>query len=56
MTEEKPTSLPPTVIETSEVPLFSAPSWLLITELVVAPEQVSLTKLAGALALAHSWG
>ena len=55
ITLEKPTSLPPTVIETSVVVLLSADSWLLIT-LVVAPEQATKVKLAGAFALAHSCG
>ena len=40
ITELKPTSLPPTVIDTSVVALLSADNWLLITELVVAPSQV----------------
>ena len=39
MTGLKPTSLPPTVSETSVVLALSAESWLLITELVVAPLQ-----------------
>src|ERR1700728_3723821 len=53
MTELKPTSLPPTVIETSVVLAPSAESWLLMTELVVAPLQACVTYEAGALALAH---
>jgi hypothetical protein len=36
-----PTSLPPTVMDTSVVAVLSADSWVLITEAVVAPEQVS---------------
>jgi len=39
----KPTSLPPTVIETRVVALLSAESWPLMTELVVAPEQAAET-------------
>src|SRR5579872_4932744 len=54
MTELKPTSLPPTVIETSVVLALSAESWLLMTELVVAPLQASVTYDPGALALSHS--
>ena len=43
MVELKPTSLPPTVIDTSVVDGFSAASWLEITELVVAPAQATDT-------------
>src|ERR1700683_3785247 len=56
ITPENPTSLPPTVIDTSVVELLRAPSCVEITLLVVAPEQVSLANEAGALALAQSTG
>ena len=36
-----PTSLPPMVMDTSVVALLSAESWLLMTVLVVAPEQAA---------------
>jgi hypothetical protein len=37
ITLAKPTSLPPTVIDTSVVTLLSADSWPVITDVVVAP-------------------
>ncbi len=46
ITLKKPTSLPPTVIDTSVVAVLSADSWLPVTELVVAPEQATKAKLA----------
>jgi len=54
ITLEKPTSLPPTVIDTSVVCVVRAASWPLITDAVVAPEHATNTKLAGAFAAAHS--
>src|ERR1700733_1719468 len=56
ITGPKPTSLPPIVIETSVVALFSAESWLRSTEPIVAPEHASDTYEAGWLAAAHSAG
>jgi hypothetical protein len=41
ITLEKPTSLPPTVMDTSVVCALSADSWPLITEAVVAPEHAT---------------
>lgn len=41
MTSAKPTSLPPAVTLTKVVDELSAPSWLLATEPVVAPEQAT---------------
>ena len=38
-TSAKPASLPPTEIVTNDVPLSSAPSWVLVTSATVAPEQ-----------------
>jgi hypothetical protein len=43
MTLLKPTSFPPTVMDTSVVLPLSADSWLLMTVLVVAPEQATDT-------------
>jgi hypothetical protein len=43
MTLLKPTSFPPTVMDTSVVLALSADSWLLMTVLVVAPEQATDT-------------
>ena len=40
---EKPTSLPPAVTLTRLVAELIADSWLLITEVVVAPEQATET-------------
>ncbi len=40
-TPENPTSLPPIVMLTSVVEPDSAPSWLLITSVVFAPEQAA---------------
>jgi hypothetical protein len=47
-----PTSLPPTVIDTSVVWLLRADSWLDMTLLVVAPAQAT-GRTGGWLALAH---
>ena len=56
MTLEKPASLPPIVMLTSVVPALSAATWLLVTSAVVAPEQATELKLAGAWASAHCSG
>ena len=56
MIEEKPTSLPPIVMLTSVVDALSDESWLLMTSLVVAPEQAANVNDAGELAFAHSAG
>src|SRR5215831_10613480 len=55
ITLEKPTSLPPIVMDTSVVAGDSAESWLLITSVVVAPEQATKANEAGAFAFAHNW-
>ena len=44
------------VIEIRLVLLLAADSWLLMTSVVVAPEQAAKEKEDGALALAHSCG
>src|SRR5215475_9833892 len=54
ITFSKPTSLPPTVIDTSVVWLLRADSWPEMTLLVVAPAQATKTYENGWLALAHS--
>src|SRR5262245_22395032 len=51
---ENPTSLPPIVMLTSVVAAESADSWLLLTVVVVAPEQATELYDAGACAAAHS--
>jgi hypothetical protein len=56
MTLEKPASLPPIVMLTSVVLALSADTWLDKTSAVVAPEQATEVKLAGALAAAHCSG
>jgi hypothetical protein len=53
MIEEKPVSLPPMVMLTSVVDALRDESWLLMTLLVVAPEQVANVKEAAELADAH---
>jgi hypothetical protein len=53
MIEEKPTSLPPMVMLTSVVDALSEESWLLMTLLVVAPEQAANVKELAELAAAH---
>jgi hypothetical protein len=53
ITLEKPASLPPIVMLTSVVPLFSAETWLDMTSAVVAPEQATNVNEAGELAAAH---
>ncbi len=45
MTPVKPASLPPTEIVTYDVDELSALSWLLVTVLVVAPEQALKLRL-----------
>jgi hypothetical protein len=56
MIEEKPASLPPIVMLTRVVDALSEESWLLMTSLVVAPEQAADVNDAGVLALAHKAG
>jgi hypothetical protein len=53
MIEEKPASFPPTIMLTSVVEGLRVESWLLMTVLVVAPEQAANVKEAGELADAH---
>jgi hypothetical protein len=53
MIEEKPASFPPTIMLTSVVEALRVESWLLMTVLVVAPEQAANVKEAGELADAH---
>jgi hypothetical protein len=53
ITLEKPASLPPIVMLTSVVPLFSDETWLEFTSDVVAPEQATNVKDAGEWLLAH---
>jgi hypothetical protein len=53
MIEEKPASFPPMVILTSVVDVLRDESWLLMTVLVVAPEQATKVKEVGELADAH---
>ena len=48
--------MPPTERLTSEVAPVSAPSWLAVTSVVLAPEQAAKTKLDGPCAFAHSCG
>src|SRR5947209_3257724 len=54
ITLEKPTSLPPMTTDTRLVELLRAEIWLLITSLVVAPEQATNENDAGACAFAQS--
>lgn len=54
--EGKPTSLPPMEMLTRVVEELSEDSWLLMTSLVVAPEQAAKVKDAGEFAAAHSAG
>ena len=54
--EVKPTSFPPMVRLTNVVAELSAASWLLMTSLVVAPEQAAKVNDAGELAFAQSAG
>src|SRR5258708_40140025 len=56
MIEEKPASLPPIVRLTSVADEVTDDSWLLITSVVLAPEQAANVKDAGELAAAHSAG
>jgi hypothetical protein len=51
--DEKPASFPPTVMLTSVVDALRDESWLLMTVLVVAPEQAANVKEAGELAAAQ---
>jgi len=53
MIDEKPASFPPMVMLTSVVDALRDESWLLMTLLVVAPEQVAKVKDVGELAEAH---
>jgi hypothetical protein len=53
MIDEKPASFPPTVMLTSVVDALRDESWLLMTLLVVAPEQATNVNEAGELADAH---
>ena len=56
MIEEKPTSLPPMVMLTRVVAALRDDSWLLMTSLVLAPEQAANVKDATELAAAHRFG
>jgi hypothetical protein len=53
MIDEKPASFPPTVMLTSVVEALRDESWLLMTLLVVAPEQAANVKETGEFADAH---
>src|SRR5689334_8752240 len=54
--DEKPTSFPPMVMLTRVVEELSDESWLLMTSLVVAPEQAAKVNDPGEFAAAHSAG
>src|SRR6266571_2729795 len=56
MIEEKPASLPPIVRLTRVAEEVTDDSWLLITSVVLAPEQAANMKDEGELAAAHSAG
>ncbi len=56
MIEEKPASFPPIVTLTRVVDEFRDESWLLVTSLVLAPEQAANLNEAGEWAFAHSAG
>jgi hypothetical protein len=53
MIEEKPASLPPIVMLTRVVDALRDESWLLMTSLVLAPEQAANVNDAGELAFPH---
>jgi hypothetical protein len=53
MIEEKPASLPPTVMLTRVVDALSDESWLLMTSLVLALEHAANVNDAAELAFAH---
>jgi hypothetical protein len=56
MTSENPASLPPMVMDTSEVEEFREPSWFAITSSVVAPEQALNANEDGLWAAFHRYG
>ncbi|CAM5536261.1 hypothetical protein SCANM63S_08338 [Streptomyces canarius] len=53
ITSAKPASLPPMVMDTSEVEEFSEPSWLASTSSVFAPEQALKANEEGLWAAFH---